>query len=329
MTTPTHKDDYFIPLNHEETLDIPETLSGDKEPSVLSDPSLALKPMRFISRAAKGVFALIMVFVVWQSIEFFRFLNDSHWILASIFAVLVLGLLGIVGNAALEFFRYQKDFKEVDQLQAAADGFRKAHSTGQGKHWISRLQSLYQGKPHQELLDKALSSLPDYADDSEIIQHIDSHLFQKLDQQAMARVTRHSQQTALMVAISPVAVVDMLLSVWRCLKMIDEICQIYGLRPSLPARSRLLKLVLSQIALAGAADLIAEHLTDMASNKLISTVSTQAASGVGVGLYTARIGFLVMEFCRPAPFTHEQRPGLGVLAKKMYSSIMSRFQKSG
>ena len=325
---PIQQDDYFIPLDEQETLDLPESVTGENSNPLLNDPSLILKPVQFISRAVTGLFALLMVFVVWQSVQFFEFLYASHWSLAAVFSVLLFTLLGVVGKATLDFFRYQKDFREIIQLQASADTMLSTRSTGQGKHWLSRLQKLYRGKPHQDKLTHVLAKLPDYSDDSEIIQHLDQHLLQTLDKQAINQISRHSQQTALMVALSPVAAIDMLLSVWRCLKMIDEICQIYGIRPSLPARTRLLRMVFKQMALAGATDLISGQLADFASNKLIGTISAQAGSGLGVGLYSARIGFQVMEICRPIPFQAEQKPKLRNLAKNLYSQLKNQFKDS-
>ena len=322
------QDDYFIPLDDHDTLDIPDSVTGQNNDPLLSDPSLVLKPLRFIRRAVSGLFALLMVFVVWQSIQFFEFLYTSHWMLAAVFSVLMLMLLGIVGRSALDFFRYQRDFQEMDHLQQSAHAMLETRSTGKSKPWLAQLQKLYKGKPHQEKLAQSLSSLPDYADDSELIQHLDQHLLQTLDQQAIHQISRHSQQTALMVALSPVAAIDMLLSAWRCLKMIDEICQIYGIRPSIPARTRLLRMVFNQMALAGATDLISGQLADFASNKLVGTISAQAGSGLGVGLYTARIGFQVMEICRPVPFQSEQRPKLRSLAKNIYLKLSQQFKGS-
>ena len=322
------QDNYFIPLDEKEILDIPDSVTGEESNKLFNDPSLSLKPLRFIGRAATGVFALLLVLVVWQSVQFFEFLYAGHWALAATFSALILTLLCMVGRSVLDFHGYQRDFQEINQLQKSAHIMQSTRSTGKGKQWLTQLRKLYRGKPQQDKLEQALTTLPDYANDSELITHVNHQLFQTLDQQAIDRISRHSQQTALMVALSPVAAIDMLLSVWRCLKMIDEICQIYGIRPSLPARTRLLSMVFKQMALAGATDLISGQLADFASNKLVGTISTQAGSGLGVGLYSARIGFQTMELCRPTPFQEEQRPKLRDLAKNIYGKLKSQFTAS-
>lgn len=320
------RDEFFIPLGNDETFSVPDSVTGEETSHLLKAPSLALKSIRVVNRAAYGLFALFMVFIVWESIQFFNFLLNSHSSLAVFFSILLLILLSVTGKAIRDCFRYQRDFRIIKRLQKFSEPLQSARSTNQGKKWITQLKALYKGKPQQAMLEQALDSLPDYADDSELITHLDQHLFQKLDQHAVTVVSRHSQQTALMVALSPVALIDMLLSAWRSLRMIDELCRIYGIQPSLPARTKLLKMVLNQMVLAGAAELISGQLADFASNKLIGTISTQAGSGLGIGLYSARVGFQVMEICRPVPFKSGQRPNIRQLAKDIYSKLKGVFK---
>ncbi len=49
---------------------------------------------------------------------------------------------------------------------------------------------------------------------------------------ALKQITAYSQQTGVLIALSPLALLDMVLALWRNVRMIDEIGQIYGLRPS-------------------------------------------------------------------------------------------------
>src|SRR5690554_7520572 len=81
--------------------------------------------------------------------------------------------------------------------------------------------------------------MPDYSNDKEVIQHIDTTFLKPLDEEATRRISTYCVQTGVGVAISPWASLDMLLSLWRSIKMIDDIAQVYGVRPSLPNRLRL------------------------------------------------------------------------------------------
>ncbi len=323
-----HHDPYFIPLATEKTLDTPDSISGDFQEQLLAGTELTTKPLRFLGKAFAGLLILVLVLVLWQTAELGFFLYQLHWSLVLIFAALLLVLTVVVGKALVEFFLYQRDFRKIAELQEQAVQFRDQRATTLKTQWVSQLQTLYHGKPQQAMLEQSLAVMPDYSDDSEVLAHLDAHFFQKLDQQALGRIAQHSQQVALMVALSPFAAIDVLLSVWRSVRMLDEICQIYGVRPSLPARTHLLRLILEQMTLAGATELLSDQLADFSSNRLLGVVSSQVASGVGVGIYSARIGLRAMALCRPNPFADDQKPGIGRLARNILSSLEARFQKA-
>lgn len=323
-----HHDPYFIPLETEKTLDTPDSIVGDVQEQLLTGPELAIKPLRFLGKAFSGLLLLVLVLVCWQTAGLGLFLYQLHWSLALLFSAVLLVLTVVVGKALVEFFLYQRDFRKIAELQEQANQFRDQRATTLKAQWVSQLQKLYHGKPQQAMLEQSLSVMPDYSDDSEVLTHLDAHFLQKLDQQALARISQHSQQVALMVALSPFAAIDMLLSVWRSVRMLDEICQIYGVRPSLPARAHLLRLILEQMTLAGATELLSDQLADFTSNRLLGVVSSQVASGVGVGIYSARIGLRAMALCRPIPFADDQKPGIGRLARNILSSLEARFQKA-
>ena len=322
------KDPYFIPMPTESILEKPDSISETLPEQIDDFPALAARSMRLVKRVVVGVLTLILVLSTWQSIELIQFLNQFHWSLAAIAGVL-LGVLGIfTGKAVVEFFLYQRDFKTIETLQDVSRQIQTQRSQQLKQVWTAGLHKLYQDKPQQVLLEQALATMPDYSDDREMLVHLDHHLFQKLDQQALTLISNHSQQVALMVALSPFAAVDMLLALWRTVKMLDEICQVYGIRPSLPARLHLIRMVLRQMALAGATDLLSDQLADFTSNRLLGLVSGQVASGLGVGIYTGRIGLRAMALCRPLSFMEDQKPGIRRLAKSILSSLEARFNKT-
>lgn len=321
-----HHDPYFIPLKPEQLLDMPEAISDGFRDRIQEESELTVKPLRFLRSAFYALLTLLLILVLWQTVELGLFLYQLHWLLALLFVSLFLTLVVIVVRAVVEFFLYQRDFRHITELREEAVQFRDQRTITLKAHWLGRLRQLYQGKPQQVLLEQVLSEMPDYADDSEILPYLDVCFFQKLDQQALACISQHSRQVALMVALSPFAAVDMLLSVWRSIRMLDEICQIYGVRPSLPARSYLLKMVLEQMVLAGATELLSDQLADFTSNRLLGVVSLQAASGVGVGIYSARIGLKAMAMCRSIPFSDAQKPGISRLARGILSFMEDRFR---
>lgn len=323
-------DPYFIPLTPEQPLDTPKSITDSLHERFLNEPELAAKPLRFLTKAIYALFALVSSLVLWQTVQLALFLYQQHWVLAVVFAVLLLVVMVTVVRAAVEFFLYQRDFHRIGELQEQARQCRDQRTAILKNRWLGQLRALYQDKPQQVLLEQALANVPDYNDDRELLAHLDTHFVHQLDQQALARIAYHSQQVALVVSLSPFAALDMLLSLWRSVRMLDEICQIYGVRPSFPARAHLLRLVFEQMTLAGATDLLADHLADQVadftSNRLLGVVSSQVASGVGVAVYSARIGLRAMSLCRPIPPTEDQKPGMRRLVKSIFSALEAQLR---
>ncbi|XPE55673.1 DUF697 domain-containing protein [Shigella flexneri] len=76
-------------------------------------------------------------------------------------------------------------------------------------------------------------------------------------------------------------------SPWRCL--INRIATLYGIELGYYSRLRLFKLVLLNIAFAGAAANWCAKWGYLMSQDLAAGSSTRAAQGIGAGLLTARL----------------------------------------
>lgn len=117
-----------------------------------------------------------------------------------------------------------------------------------------------------------------------------------------------------MIAVSPLALVDMAFIARRNLRLINRIAKLYGIELGYYSRIRLFKLVLLNIAFAGASELVREVGMDWMSQDLAARLSARAAQGIGAGLLTARTGIKAMEVCRPLPRLTAISPGWGFQA---------------
>ncbi|WP_286842227.1 DUF697 domain-containing protein, partial [Idiomarina sp. UBA4206] len=59
------------------------------------------------------------------------------------------------------------------------------------------------------------------------------------------------------------------------------------------------------------------------SAELLTRLSTRAGQGLGAGLLTARLGYQVIELCRPMPFVNVKKPGYLKLQKDLLSQLKS------
>ena len=170
----------------------------------------------------------------------------------------------------------------------------------------------------QELLD-------DTHTDQDVLRLYEQTVVPVCDEKAKAVIQQWSGQAALMVAISPVAALDMLLIAWRNIRMIDEIAACYGLELGLLSRLKLLKLVLYNLIYAGASELALDLGLQSVGADLAGKFSARAAQGLGAGLLSARLGIKTMQLCRPIEFIDPQtRPRLSQIAKGLRQTLLSQ-----
>ncbi len=320
---------YFVPLNEQTQLQTPTSLSGQSR-----DDSGAA-PFTLRKARIRGLPTLLRVagllFVIGLGVETYtslRTLFAWHWLAGGAACVL---LLLLCGSALLSLWCYRRAHRDLNQLQRmqqmAASATASVSLKG-AQAYQSKLQQLYQHKPQENLLRAAQQQLEDYHSGKEQLALLEQHFIATLDQQAIGVIRKYSQRNAVMVAVSPLALADMLLTLANTAKMISAIAQIYGIRPSRFNQWQLIKQIAAQLAFAGVTEMAVDLVGQFTSQSLLSSLSSRAAQGVGVGLYTVRIGTRAIEACRPMPLTQQQLPALNNLINEFDQLIAVRLKTS-
>jgi putative membrane protein len=163
--------------------------------------------------------------------------------------------------------------------------------------------------------------------DLELMQLFDRIVLTPVDNKAIAEVAKFSSESVVLIALSPVALIDMLLMFWRNMRMIDKIAGFYGLRLGYWSRIKLIKQVFINMVYAGGSELIADLGTDLLGADMLGKLSARLAQGTGAGLLTARLGLKTIALCRPIPFQNEV-PKMGLVRKEMLKQIKALVIKS-
>jgi putative membrane protein len=311
--------EFFVPLEAQED-QLPASVTAADEPNAIPETlSFKLQPRGSSSLKVLGisVATLLLGTFTWEVStklqSLFEFSTTAGVAASSVIAFIVYKAL----RAGFSLWHNQREFARARNLRDDAEKLRAEQAFGQAQPLLKALRKLYRGKPQDELLTQALDQLPDYANDRETVDHLSTAFLSKLDEAALQRISSYAQQTAVMVAVSPLASMDMLIAFWRSARMVDEISQIYGYRPSLLGRWMLMKKLLHQLAFTGLTEIISDRLATLPSNRMLGIVSAAGAQGLGAGIYTARIGLYTMRECRPVPFQKEERPRLGDIMRNI------------
>lgn len=306
----------------------PPNLPESVEDSFVADITLPDKPT---PRGLKAwFFSLTAVLLVWLGYDWWQLMQQlitDNPPLAVLFSILLVILLLLSGQQLWIAWRSRRQLKRVDYLRDAAEKMRHEQSRGRAADWLQQLDKLYRDSHHGPALDTAAGQLPDYLHDGEVVQQIDEQFFHQLDQQTLQLIQRESVHSAVMVAVSQLAIVDTLWVVWKTLKMVNQIHLHYGVKLGPIAQWRLnlrvCKVALLSYSTQAGLTLMAEKTSLGLSGKIAGSV----AQGIGVGLYQARIGISAMQQIRPVPFAEGALPKnrfLSNIAKSCLSRLRSQ-----
>ena len=233
-----------------------------------------------------------------------------------------------VGSVATEWRRLWR-LRQRAQERDEAKELMQSHGVGTARAFCEKLAQQAGIDQAHPALQRWYAAIHETQNDREVVS-LYAHLVQPaLDAQARREISRSAAESAMMIAVSPLALVDMAFIAWRNLRLINRIATLYGIELGYYSRLRLFKLVLLNIAFAGASELVREIGMDWMSQDLAARLSARAAQGIGAGLLTARLGIKAMELCRPLPWIDNDKPKLGDFRRELIGQLKGVVQKSG
>ncbi|WP_306330918.1 YcjF family protein [Vibrio injensis] len=270
------------------------------------------------------IVSLLVVFSTllgWQAIEsIFTAIQAANWLdLAWIILLTLLASLGI-GRLVQELWTLRR-LRQHFSIQEQAEQLIQQDGLGQGQAFCTMLANKSHTNLHSSAYQRWLKSIDNSHSDAEIIELYDAMVVNEQDKQATQIVSRYATEAAVLVAISPLALVDMLLIAWRNFTMIDRLADVYGIELGYWSRLQLFKAVLVNMAVAGASELAIDASMDLLSMDLTKKLSARAGQGLGVGLLTARLGLKAIALLRPLPWQKNRVVKLSAIRKQIVAKI--------
>ena len=148
-------------------------------------------------------------------------------------------------------------------------------------------------------------------------------LLQDLDAKALQEVEQAARQITLVTALVPMALADMISSLYINVRMIRRVAEIYGARGGVLGSLRLLRNVSAHMIATGAIATGEDWLSTVLGGGLFSKLSRRFGEGLVNAALTARIGRTAIEICRPAPFVAAPRPATSTIVKNALSGLFS------
>jgi len=276
---------------------------------------------RWLWRIVGSVFAGV---VAVETFTFFQQGFTQTPILAAMYGVLLFGLSAIVGSTAIREYSALRQFKRQQRTQTKAKTILSAEIADHRNLDAKKLCENISANLPCDLMSEHEQSwqrlTKDEYSDEELLQLYSREVLTKVDEKALAEVAKFSTEAVVLVALSPIALVDMMLMFWRNLRMIDKIAGLYGLRIGYWSRIKLIKQVFVNMAYAGASELVVDLGADLVGAELLGKLSARMAQGLGAGMLTSRLGIQTIKLCRPIPF-EENTPRIAQVRKKILGQV--------
>ncbi|QLB12824.1 putative membrane protein [Bisgaardia hudsonensis] len=308
-----------------------ESLQGELLTEEFSD---IVKPKpKWWKKVFVSTVILFIVATVAQSIQWIiNSWQQNQWLSLAFsivaFSVLLLGLTMIIQEmrhlVALRKRMLLQEKSEALSLESAVDlNTDSQYSFEEGqKLCLSVVDNIKMPKNTLELVEWKQLINESYSA-QEVVHLFSETVLSPIDKQAKKLVTKNAVECAVIIAVSPLAVVDMFFLAWRNIRLINQLAKIYGIELGYVSRLRLLKMVFLNMAFAGATEIVQDIGMDWLSQDITAKVSSRIAQGIGVGLLTARLGIKAMEFCRPIVFEKNEKPRLSHIQKELLTTLKS------
>ncbi|KAF7765817.1 putative membrane protein [Pseudoalteromonas undina] len=294
-----------------------------KDRDELIEPEIDIEPVYKKSKwqTLKGLFALSFIVLILLEFAFSIVLTfQQSVILGGVYLTAVITGVLLISRLLWREYRMLRSLKRNQLHRHEANRLLNSEQVGGAIPWLEKLNK------HQQLdnFENFKNQVATHHSDKEIMSLYANSLLITQDNQAKKLINRFATESALLVALSPIALVDMMAVLWRGTKLIEQIGRIYGIGFGYASRIKLYRMLIKQVMFVGSAELVSDLAATALSAELLGKLSGRAAQGVSAGIFTARIGYKAMELSRPLPRLENKRSLLKGTVQGIASKIMSR-----
>ncbi|MFY9828195.1 MAG: TIGR01620 family protein [Rhodoplanes sp.] len=296
------------------------TVGGETEPDDFAEPAGELVPVR----RRRAPWALLFwvsaggLVTLGLGLAVADLLSDL-FARADALGYLGLGLAALAGVAAFaillrEAFSLMR-LATIDHLRSRATDTLGSDDRDAGRAVVAELIALTRRTPELARARARLQfHLGEIIDGRDLVQIAERELMPGLDDEARRLVGNAAKRVAAVTAVSPRAAVDMVFVLVTALGLVRRLSLLYGGRPGTLGMVRLMRHVISHLAMTGGLAVTDGIVQQMIGHGLAAKLSARLGEGVLNGLLTARLGLAAIEVTRPLPFSALRQPTIQDLA---------------
>ncbi|MEP3266412.1 MAG: TIGR01620 family protein [Hyphomicrobiales bacterium] len=231
------------------------------------------------------------------------------WFGAALTLIVIIAALAVILREVFALSR----LRSISALRERANVAYEKNDKAPAEDIEREITTLYEGRADMAAGRAALHAhKDDIIDGRGRIALVEREFLKHLDDQANKLVMNSAKRVAIVTAVSPRALVDIIYVLAENLRLIRALSTLYGGRPGTLGFFRLTRNVLSHLALTGAISIGDGLMQQVVGSGIAARLSARFGEGVVNGLLTARIGLAAHDVCRPVPFLATKRPSIAV-----------------
>ena len=304
-------------VNDTDSIELNDELLDDSQALVYSEAATIKKTSK------KWLLFVFVTILLASSAELVFFIiamvKQTDW-LAAVWLVIFSALGILVLRQALVEYRGIKQLKKQAEIRSQSEQMANTSVIGLAEqHCVKIAKSL--PLDYQYLVVNWRDSLDPHYCDSEVLSLFEHQVLGHIDKLAIKQVSKNASAASVMIAVSPFALLDMLIVLWRNIRMMDQVSEIYGLHLGYWARVKLIRSIFHNMLYAGAAEILSDAGNYALSAEITGKLSSRAAQGMGAGVLTAKIGLKAINESRPLPWLSQTKPGLSGITKQLLADL--------
>lgn len=235
---------------------------------------------------------------------------------------LALGVAGLAGTAAVAIIFREiwgllrlRRIEHIQILSARAINLDEVQASAET---ISGLAGLYANRSDTNW---GMTAFRDHASDimdpRDRVKLFDRLVLKPLDEESHRIIARRARRVTLLTTVTPAAALDILFVAAQNLRMLRELAELYGGRPSTLSTLKLARMVVSHLAVTGGLALSDNLIQHVIGKGVLGRLSARFGEGAVNGIMTSRIGLAARDVCRPVPQADSKKESLGSLLREL------------
>jgi len=270
------------------------TVADDEVPVVLTKES-----HRGLWLWGGALFSLTVV----AGVQWWQFIAES-WQSGLIQGVAVTALTGLCGLLLARFgygeWRLRRQLKIRQQWREQSFRLQQSMQFGEGYPICQQMIAAMSESSQQHWQSFEQQRKAEFTD-AELLQLFDLTVLTNIDKAAELQIRQAAMQTGVAVALTPFALADMLLVLWRGGLMLRELSVLYGAPVGKLRSMAMMKQFVKTVFFTGAAEIAVDVGADLVGAELSGRLSARLGQGVLAGVLVARLGRFAQQQLRPLP----------------------------